>query len=601
MSWKTVCCASILFLLSGIATQAQPFAVTDLAPVDILAYSYLDNTLASEVKLVKLDPSKSEPLLGKEDLVQDANGFLQHRKGVPVQQIVQSLPDRPTLILLWKIEFFLTHSNTQQTIERIRSLQNALGKDYNLLLVNISNLHQDGGSSLGEPVYHSSELNTLDIIRGIPTYIDYLQQFNQLYGLDAPLAFLSLDKNDRIVASGTIGERVNESVDFFQQQKRKAFTAGKLLFDADDWRTDNAAAAVSEVKIVKMEDRIQVTKTLLASGKLLFRYSYKTTSPIQIGPYKYFFPDGKFEFDTRGDGSMTLKGDAYYGFVDNVIGVTNGKTDLEITHFAAFNRNVFSNLEKVRTHLSDQTLYRASDNLPLATLVEYHPNFTKKAIRQFDAMGHRISTRLFFDSGNPEKEITWNSHKEYNREGILILSFAKIDGGRRHGLYTEYYANGRLKTKVMYAYGESDPTSLERYYENGKPQEMNKKDGSTIYYYSNGQEWGKFILMRAGQQATYYYENGKPAAILQFDTNGKVDCSSVFYDNKGNRFKKPYDLHHQVALLRDLYIELMDGPAAKGEKKRTTDANFDFYISVPERLRFVAGLNMPISENVICN
>lgn len=166
---------------------------------------------------------------------------------------------------------------------------------------------------------------------------------------------------------------------------------------------------------------------------------------------------------------------------------------------------------------------------PVGEFIHYHPNGKIKNISYFKPNSPIVTTTLYHENGTRYAEgAYWNKIKDgqwlyYNSSGQLIAEenynkgmlhgvskiYSAKDGslleetnwvnGLKHGMYTNYYTNGALRTKMFYSYNKMHG-SFENYYENGKL----KNKGT----YAKDFRKGKWVN---------YNENGKELKIEYFD------------------------------------------------------------------------------------
>ena len=154
-------------------------------------------------------------------------------------------------------------------------------------------------------------------------------------------------------------------------------------------------------------------------------------------------------------------------------------------------------------------------------VIEYHNNNNPKVINYYSRL----------DSTN------------YLQKGFYrvceLKYVARFKNGKIHGVYKEYYSNGKIKAKREYTHGIANGADI-FYYENGairhSLQVLNGelRDGEQIEWYDNGQVRSKYTLIngKAEGDMVFYHKNG------MIETKGKYLNDSLidgfyFYDTLG--------------------------------------------------------------------
>jgi antitoxin component YwqK of YwqJK toxin-antitoxin module len=130
---------------------------------------------------------------------------------------------------------------------------------------------------------------------------------------------------------------------------------------------------------------------------------------------------------------------------------------------------------------------------------------------------------------------------------------AKIEEGKyadnkKTGLWKMYFANGKLKSEVIYI--NNRPSGYAKmYYENGKLQEEgnwenNRWVGAYKSYYENGQIFYDFTYTPAGKREgvqKYFYENGQIMMNGAMHEGKETGTWEDYYENGDLRAKKAFN------------------------------------------------------------
>ncbi len=197
-----------------------------------------------------------------------------------------------------------------------------------------------------------------------------------------------------------------------------------------------------------------------------------------------------------------------------------------------------------------------------------------KEINFYDSKGNIISST---STRKGAADITF-----YSSEGIKISSGIFNKEGSKDGVYTEFYASGKVSSKTNYKDGLREGEQI-LYYANGKKsaENMYKDDlenGNTFsYYYDGKKKYDGWVIDNDKQQdfifytakgdlknkdyyndnelsgyseyfypgnikdCDYKYNNGWLEEVLQYDTTGKELSKSVFEKGKGPIVFKHYN------------------------------------------------------------
>ncbi|NLE63683.1 MAG: toxin-antitoxin system YwqK family antitoxin [Bacteroidales bacterium] len=193
---------------------------------------------------------------------------------------------------------------------------------------------------------------------------------------------------------------------------------------------------------------------------------------------------------------------------------------------------------------------------PIGEFLYYHPNGKIKNISFFTANSPIVTTTMFHENGTKYAEgVYWNKNKDgkwlyYNSNGKLVAEEnylkGKLNGlskiysskdsvlleqtnwlnGQKHGLYSNYYITGALRTKMYYNYNKMHGT-FENYYENGKLKNkgvyaQDFRNGKWVNYNEDGQEL----------KIEYFDKGTITNMFLGFQTPGqwiKVDVNKIAY------------------------------------------------------------------------
>jgi antitoxin component YwqK of YwqJK toxin-antitoxin module len=107
--------------------------------------------------------------------------------------------------------------------------------------------------------------------------------------------------------------------------------------------------------------------------------------------------------------------------------------------------------------------------------------------------------------------------KDKNYVPVSKVEEGMFNMGRRDGVWTKYYPEGTIKSKINYVNGKSQG-AFTTYYKNGKIEENGNWE-SKVYR-------GNFIR---------YYENGKVAQKKAFNKKGKTEGKVVYYYPNGQQ------------------------------------------------------------------
>lgn len=162
--------------------------------------------------------------------------------------------------------------------------------------------------------------------------------------------------------------------------------------------------------------------------------------------------------------------------------------------------------------------------------------------------------------------------KEYYKTGELEwdvpLTYEdpdNLDGGVRHGVARQYWANGNIKLERTYVAGNI--VGVERmFYPNGSPwSELDfvdgKKSGRHITYYTNG------II----QSVAEYLDDKKHGLVQRFDQAGKKTHNVQFVNGRDvdvilrEKLKRDYAAQKRQALI--------DARKIKADKKQRLNLN----------------------------
>lgn len=131
--------------------------------------------------------------------------------------------------------------------------------------------------------------------------------------------------------------------------------------------------------------------------------------------------------------------------------------------------------------------------------------------------------------------INGQMRKDTSFSANSTIEKGRYENGRKVGVWTRYYPNGNIQSKITYANGRPKG-SYEFYYSNGQLEEKsswnrNKNYGEFKRYYENGQPMQEF----------YFGINGKRSGEqLYFYSNGQVEVSVDVVDGKENGSLKRY-------------------------------------------------------------
>jgi uncharacterized protein len=157
---------------------------------------------------------------------------------------------------------------------------------------------------------------------------------------------------------------------------------------------------------------------------------------------------------------------------------------------------------------------------------------------------------LYINRGQLVREFRFAlREKEWRKEE----SKGQLRNGKKHGLWTTHYENGRLESSQSYFYDTLHGRQLV-YYPSGqlyikRTYLRGKEIDSTFWYHSNGQiNVEEFRDSLGRKQGLYkiYYANGQPSQIA-YCKNGEFDGESLSYFNNGQPWDiKKYKLGERV-------------------------------------------------------
>lgn len=616
---KKVFFVSILF--TSILLRAQPYNAENVGLLNtFLYYSFLEKPIDGEIKLVKADLNR-EILVSDSDFVRKPNGSSFVSKGDLLSGILNKFSTKPTLIILWKVQANQYSEETLATLKKIQQLVDEQQENYNLLFVNISDLGDpnDGlGKLINKTEYIKESFRRANVkLDKLPFYVDYNLAFDRNYKTSSPFTVLILNSK-KYISEVLLNLEEVQSFDFLNNFKEITNTSGVLLFDGNSNRVEDPSKASLIVKRTEKDQLIFIEGLEAATNKTFFKYSYKTTG---INPYNAqdnFFLHGPFEYHNIKDNFVQIKGDASDGFLNNfTYYITPTQLAIDGKNLNTFNKSFINNASEVYHNLQERKKAKPQTGEILSVITQYYENGSKSEIMEYNSKGKLTSYKNWYKNGKLSNEFEWNINKNYNEEGVLIKTYqyseeGEIDGlyktfhnngknklvvnynnGKKEGFEKQYYTNGNLKQSLYYKNGDADYMKREIYYENGMSREITT-DKKTSYYYDNGQIFWEKLNDRTGLQDVFYHRNGKKYAVINYDSSKYMNCSSDFFDEQGNKQKKPYVLQKKrkqlfeiYAAINDLYYEktgndLLDN--VNEQSLESSENNFNLRLYIDEKM-----------------
>jgi antitoxin component YwqK of YwqJK toxin-antitoxin module len=224
---------------------------------------------------------------------------------------------------------------------------------------------------------------------------------------------------------------------------------------------------------------ITYKKGYVVSRERINRYDSKH---LPHGKWKWFYDDG------------TLKMEGTFSH-----GLKNG-------YFKEYDRN--GNLISVVKYVNGEKEEKTEELTQLDIKTDYWPNGKPKIVATYKNGVPEGVRREYNENGEVEKSYIFKNGKII-AEGILT------DGGKREGLWKEYYLDGSLKSEGNY--------------------KNDKKTGKWKYYYPNGQleETGEYENGKPVGKWLWYYPSGKLLREMSY-YEGKPDGAFTEYDEDGN-------------------------------------------------------------------
>ncbi|WP_445713610.1 hypothetical protein [Flavobacterium sp.] len=519
----------IIISFFTIASYAQPYEFKTVIPFATMVYSYLDKEIDPEITLADFNPSSDD---------------------INLKNSINSLSEKPTILLVWKTIDYSAMENGK-LIERIIQKNQ---KDYNFILIyKAVNDIEDFGIQFA--ANETEILNKYGINwSNIKTYIDYKSQMENTYGLDGELTAVVLDKKRTIIQIINSIEIDYENFynEAFAHLKNKNFEKGKWYYDENSYRVEKMDEAQYYVNAHQTDNKtINIKIFNKNSDKYLANFSYKTTSTKSLINIKNFYATGNFEFYDNETKKLIIKGDCDNGLINNIIYKDlSDNIVLEVKDMQYLNKNLTNNTEEVVNNLfrenKDKVLKPINTN-PQGTI--FQNNGENNVLRKFDDRGHLIFIKFSDLNGNALSERTYDKYKTY-------------------------YENGKLKQIEYYINNERDYSHSEKYYINGNKQEIKSKE-KEAYYYRNGTAFWISDKTNKKKLETLYYEDGKTAAIIKYDSNGHVSCESIFYNKNNTIINKPYTLDERLNTLFNIYFEI----TSTDDAYKKNDTNTESFIT----------------------
>ena len=496
---------------------------------------------------------------------------------IALAEILKKMNQKPTLVLCWTF-----NNNTQDIVEPINTIYElSKTNGFQLVLVNVNNHFDPSKPRNPAPIDMSSEfLNKLLVEyypswQSIPNYYGNLYDFNSYLGTNQDLFGIFLDAKQQVINSYTAD--LVKNIDFLkvytQHIKENTFSKDTLYYQ-NGIRVANAADGNSYILKKVNDNHIDLTRYALEGNKILVKMSYKTTASNPFYPERAIVADGKFTFYNF-EGGLDLEGDASDDFINNLTYYNKNKIIFAIKDFNSINAALKLRSNEVINNLNDLSSFKRplKNASPSATITEYYENGNLKESYLLNSIGQVISKQQGFENGKIKFKITQNEDLRYFENGTLKSSsyyntLGELNGeqksffengkpeiienyqnGKRNGSYISYYENGQVAEKSNYVNGEEAKGS-QKFYTNGKLKFV-ETDAKKEYYYPNGQLFWTNYYDNSNIIEKMYYANGSPRAVIRFDADGNVICSSEFYDKDGKQIKKPYKLNDLIDSLFD--------------------------------------------------
>ena len=304
------------------------------------------------------------------------------------------------------------------------------------------------------------------------------------------------------------------------------------------------------------------------------RISYKTIASNPFFPERAIVADGKFSFYNF-EGSLALEGDASDDFINNLVYYQNNKIIFAFKDFNSINAALKVRSNEVINNLNDLSSFKRplKNASPSATITEYYENGTLKESYLLNSIGQVISNEQGFENGKIKFKITQNEDLRYYENGNLKSSMSynssgnlngekksffengkpeiieNYQNGKRNGSYISYYENGQVAEKSTY-FNNKRAEGSQEFYTTGKLKFV-ETEAKKEYYYPNGQLFWTNYYDNSNIIEKMFYANGTLRAVIKFDAEGNVICSSEFYNKVGKQIKRPYTLNDLIDSLFD--------------------------------------------------
>lgn len=295
------------------------------------------------------------------------------------------------------------------------------------------------------------------------------------------------------------------------------YSEGYLLLE-ENWKNDKKDGAFIEYFETgkpKTEEfyvdgkRDGESKQYFTSGELSSITTYKADA--QEGPYISFNGDGDTSlYSLYEDGSKILERN--FSLEGKVLTVSTFDEDgREHGKSIEYYKNIDGRIKSIRT---------------------YEHGKLKGEILEFYKSGNIKIRREFGNEGE------WTHYKYYDLENEMIETETQMLDKVKHGVYKEYFRDGRVEIEGEYANGK----------QNGTWKKYNKDN---IMYqlksYKNGKKHGKFesysfdgtlketkTYKDGGQEGEHktYFNTGKLESITNYE-NGKKNGEYILYDKSG--------------------------------------------------------------------
>lgn len=546
----------------------------------ILFFNLISVSLFSQIKIFNNDfPAVALPYLSMDKKISNniKVASSSDNKTKILAEVLKEIEAKPILILTWTL-----NDNTKDIVEPINAIHElSKSMGFKLILVNVNNDFNPSISKNPAPIDMTSEFLTKLLVeyfpswQNIPNYYGNLYEFNSYFGTDRDLFGIFLDSSKNVIKSysGDFLKDIEFIKAYTEHIKENQFSKDTIYYQGQLRLANKVDADSYAIKKINSK-HVDLTTYRLDNNKVLSKISYKNTASNPFFPEREIVVDGKFVFFDL-EGNPLLEGDSTDDFINNIRYYTNNKIVYEIKNFNTINEALKVKSNAVIANLDDvSTFNRPLQNITeSATVIEYFESGKLKESYSLNSIGQVISKQQGYENGNLKFKISQNEDLRYYENGKLksVTSYnssGKLNGekksffengkpevlenyenGKRNGPYISYYNNGQVEKKATYVNGE-EAKGAQNFYTTGKLKFV-ETDTKKEYYYPNGQLFWTNYLDNSNRIEKMFYVNGTTRAIIKFDAEGDVICSSEFYNKDGNQIKKPYKLNDLIDSLTD--------------------------------------------------